>query len=197
MIIGKFKVTSGRIRVTDPCYGPDVQCVGSLNARNGIWTAEIVTDDYDGWGIRVGALIVRHEDYPTAEPLQSTSFDIGVDSGQCGFFDEEQYASQGWSLLHSKFYDAVCALTGSQEQAGIVPEFGAVSASGLGDGSYKCYITEADNGEIVAAQVIFIYEDDMSGSDVYEDDDDEDDDEDDDWGDDEDSDGPNFEHPDE
>lgn len=47
--IGQFKISSGAIRFTDPCYSYDTWCVGSLPAANGTYQVQVGTfrDTFD------------------------------------------------------------------------------------------------------------------------------------------------------
>lgn len=183
-----FKVESGALRVTDPCYEMDTLCAGTLeNVKNGTWFAHAKYGDQG----RVASLNIRHADYgdPTyVGTWDKTDIDVGVDSGQAGFFDLTQYADavsdkgnwiqQGPKFL--EFYDKVCGLTikqSSTDQFGVVP-FGVVSSTGWGDGSYHCYVLrDKDNGLLVAAQIVFLGGEDEDDEDEenydYEDDEEE------------------------
>lgn len=164
MELGTFEVSSGGLRVTDPCYDVQTWCAGTLRAKDGTWSAELRHSDEGDWGKRVAELVVRHADHPRAEPTRPAGIDAGVDSGQCGFFDEAKYASnQGGEYGDlSTFYGQACRATstasGDCSGGGIVMGFGAVSSSGYGDGSYEVYVHEVD-GQAVAARLVFIPED--------------------------------------
>lgn len=173
--LGTFEVTSGRIRATDPCYSPSTWCAGEVKAKNGRWSAKIEFDDG-----RVASLTVRHIDHLTASPQTLSQIDVGVDSGQAGFFDAAKYgeayaADKAWEEKTKQnsygnldtFYGKVCSLT-SGLQGGAI-EWGAVSSSGYGDGGYSLYFTE-ENGEVVAARVVFIGDDYYEDCDDYSDD---------------------------
>jgi len=170
-----FEIRSTQMRVTDPCYDKDTWCSGVLeDVLPGTWVAETNLSDEGPWGIRVARLIVRHQDYPAAEATMKTTIDVGVDSGQAGFFDESQYpeGSTGDFGDTDTMYGRICEGTLSETQLGIV-EYGVASSSGYGDGGYDCYIGRNRDGQIVVAEIVFIT-------------DEEEDDEDDYWGDDED-----------
>jgi hypothetical protein len=94
------------------------------------------------------------------------SNDIGVDSGQAGFFDAEFYIGGD----DQKFYDQVCDLTLNGDNAGVIA-FGAVSSSGWGDGCYELQTIRHD-GEVVAARIVFM--EDTPAEDEYNEEDDED-----------------------
>lgn len=152
----KFEITCGSIRVTDPCYNPGTWCAGEFPAKNGKWFAEIKEDNVSGWGRRISEIIIKHQDHVDADPDTVLGIDVGVDSGQAGFFDAKQYeVNHGGDYGDPRtFYGQVCDLTCGPERFGVIP-FGAVSSSGFGDGSYRCFVENHD-GVAVAAKIIFI-----------------------------------------
>jgi hypothetical protein len=169
--IGTFELKSTKLRVTDPCYDKDTWCSGVLeNALPGIWKAFITTepDSWSGgkWDI-VSELTVIHSEFihnPRLSSWKLTNIDVGVDSGQAGFFDDEFYPKKennGEYGNLNTFYGKVCNLTcGTEESNGGTLEFGAVSSSGCGDGSYQCFIIEDKNNNVVAAKIVFISDED-------------------------------------
>ena len=91
------------------------------------------------------------------------SFEVGVDSGQAGFFDDafyqndtvfEELPSPGFAI-GDLWYRHVCDITLSKMSAGVLP-YGAVSSSGFGDGGYTCYTHADENGVIDFAFIVFI-----------------------------------------
>ena len=145
--IGQFTVKSGVLEVTDPCYGPGTDHVLE-GVRCGKWVAE--TEIADG---RNSCITVRHIDYPMEDYFVFESSDIGVDSGQAGFFDAARYVGGD----DQEFYDMVCDLTLNTENCAGVIEFGAVSSSGWGDGCYELQ-TIRQGDEVVAARIVFMVE---------------------------------------
>lgn len=102
-------------------------------------------------GLRNSHIVIIHESTPASkvkfeDMLNET---IGVDSGQAGFFDTSR---DTWS---DKQYSEVCALTLETELDAGVLDQGAVSASGYGDGTYRCRYAKL-NDEVVAAEIRFI-----------------------------------------
>jgi len=87
--------------------------------------------------------------------------EIGVDSGQAGFFTATSYKNDSIikenELSHicpdEPWFSACCKATSSPFGAGVV-KHGAVSESGNGDGCYKCY-TIINDGLVVAAFLNF------------------------------------------
>jgi hypothetical protein len=117
--IGEFKVVSGRLEVTDPCYDDGNR---SVKAKNGTWHAFI---KHTGDG-RPEELIVVHGSHLDEQRVLrgwwgDESFYCGVDSGQVGMFDYKHFNKEscveGTSRIdwdpkeHSEFYRAICRIT--------------------------------------------------------------------------------------
>ena len=189
--IGYFEVTSGKLVVTDPCYDRSTWCMGYLEkVKNGTWEAFAHYSDDRSWGDRVAKLVVFHKDhrYPKGFPQvlrddEGKRVDIGVDSGQAGFFDDGVYPDGdrddkgGEFGGKDKFYDDCCKATigedfgskgGEYPNHGIVQDRGVVSSSGYGDGSYECSYWVED-GLVVAAEIVFIDDDAEDEDDITED----------------------------
>lgn len=95
---------------------------------------------------------------PLDDEWQLADIDVGVDSGQAGFFDVAQYALSVSTEENEKpFYDSVCNLTLDDKSFGTL-HFGTVSSSGYGDGGYNCYFRRNDLGEVIEAVIVFIAE---------------------------------------
>jgi len=116
-----FNLTSDQLRVTDPCYTKGTWCAGVLeNVLPGKWIAEkVVASDADtgGWGDRIAELCIWHGDYiGKVDAHEKTNIDVGVDSGQAGFFDESQYpeGETGEYGELDTFYGKVCAGTAGE-----------------------------------------------------------------------------------
>jgi len=162
-----FQVTSGALRVTDPCYEMDVWCAETIeNVCNGTWFANV---GYDQRG-NVAYLAIRHEsaaviDNTSASGWQSADQEdvsIGVDSGQAGFFDLAPYKAQAdtkgdasQDAAHTAFYNRVCEITNAKKPFGVI-EFGAVSRSGYGDGDYRLFMRRDAEGSLIVAMIVFI-----------------------------------------
>ncbi len=162
-----FVVSSGALRVTDPCYDMGTWCAGQLdNVMDGIWEAHVgYHEDGHGWGTRVAYLhivnigVERHFDHMAEldSTWENADIHVGVDSGQAGFFDLAMFRqvceSEG---VKEKFYDEVCDLTLGDSSWG-VHSTGVVSSSGYGDGSYDCLVRRVD-GVVVEAMLVYIAE---------------------------------------
>lgn len=127
-----FEITSGKMIVTDPCYNKETWCQAKLdNVKIGKWLATVEYSEGD-WGDRVAQIWVWHDslsidnpgrDFPSCS--EYINADIGVDSGQAGFFDLDKYPDDPHK--DDAFYDAVCKLTlagvpfSALEEAGVYP----------------------------------------------------------------------------
>ena len=153
--LGEFEMTSPVMRVSDPCYERDVWCCGTVDhCKLGTWEAGVLKTDEGEWGTRCAVLAVRHKDTgpdfnvirlgkvrKVACKCVEQSFEVGVDSGQAGFFDDafyqndtvfEELPAPGFAI-GDLWYRHVCDITLSKMSAGVLP-YGAVSSSGFGDG---------------------------------------------------------------
>ena len=174
--IGEFDVVSGAVRVTDPCYDPDVWCSGSVPAVNGRWVAKVERYEDRMWGDRIARLVVEHVDFIGAAQYEKLGFEVGVDSGQAGVFDLSHYQDHDVALENplkepllpeDPWYSMCCAVTLSKASAGVVP-FGAVSTSGYGDGGYDGYAVFVD-GKAVSVMIIFLLDEEEDEWDEEED----------------------------
>lgn len=229
--MNQFTITSGAMRVTDPCYDVEVWCSGELNnVMNGTWIASVLhykdpDDFYDPVGFvknglnqeiaqyeamkkgdaaydalvdqwienrkeryaerikiaesypgRVSVLRVRHEStaediFDRADKFVKSDIDVGVDSGQAGFFDLKRYEEYGGPLDDSdrEEYHAICKLTHDETVLGHpgfgTNEWGAVSSSGYGDGGYSCHVLRDEAGQVIAAYILYIDPNDSSDDD--------------------------------
>lgn len=167
--LGTFNITSNVIRVTDPCYDRNVSCCGTVNnCKIGLWSAFLEYSYSGGWGTRVAENFVIFGDVSEDEAKnilissnwKNSDISVGVDSVQCGIFDDSKYPvdETGEYGDDSSFYGKCCNLTLHSDQGGIM-DFGVVSSSGYGDGSYDCLIA-GDDKNIFAIRNIFIYDED-------------------------------------
>jgi Protein of unknown function (DUF4241) len=174
LYLGKFDIKSGKAMVSDPCYTKGTWCQGELDkVKNGEWVANVEQSDEGMWGIRNSELIAYHNQYgmPSSWQWSRENFDIGVDSGQCGFYDLDFYRNDSMvgeieNRLHfdlnedgERFYALNCDMTGGEMRADVM-EFGTVSSSGYGDGGYTLYTVRDSDGLVVAMKVVFIEDED-------------------------------------
>lgn len=153
--VGIFNVSSGVLVATDPCYESSMDDTNAIkNVKNGKWMCFVVTEKVSGWGERVKRLCVNHEEFnddADNQPWEMCEFVVIVDSGQAGFFDGGMVHH-----THEELYDYIC----KNSRNGMVGENYAVSSSGFGDGGYECSVTRNENGEVVAAIIEFISDED-------------------------------------
>ena len=169
-----FEVVSGTLVCSDPCYSLDVWCMGVVNnVKKGKWIADIELLDLGGWGERISMLVVSHENnsFPIFNFDNPLNFTAGVDSGQFGFFDKDFYRNDekakdlpkyDFSIDFDKevgdvWYRACAELTLSSENWGVLPN-GAVSSSGIGDGSYDVFEQKNAEGEVIALCCVFLWD---------------------------------------
>ena len=173
--LGEFELTTPVMRVSDPGYDRDVWCCGTIHdCKVGTWEAAILKKDQGDWGVRVAVLAVRFKDggpkFTTINRAMcnatgkwvNSGIDVGVDSGQAGFYDDTRYRDNsifdGLTPAKSDFGDEwfnhCCDCTLSSMQAGVIP-YGVVSTSGYGDGSYDCIYHTGKDGLIDFAFIIF------------------------------------------
>jgi len=182
-----FKIKSGKLHVTDPCYDADTNCgLYNLPAQNGEWEGEVERLDKKDWGMRVGELVVHHKDHFTevhSGSWEELEGEVGVDSGQAGVFDSEIYPkgeNDGEANDMSSFYGRACRETcpefdrthakekeskGLSLDCGVVDDGGFVSCSGYGDGGYTAYGVKNSKNELIAVKIVFIDDEDEEDED--------------------------------
>lgn len=174
--LGTFELTGTILRVSDPCYERDVWCCGTVeDCKPGTWEAAVLSRDEGDWGIRNAILIASHtESGPGLESFgnavtgkdkawQECPFEVGVDSGQAGIFDEAHYQDDSifGGLPEPKhdyndiWYNHCCDITLSRLGAGVI-HFGVVSSSGYGDGGYTAYRHTDQDGKTDAILIVFL-----------------------------------------
>jgi hypothetical protein len=183
--LGNFKTTDGLLRITDPCYTKDTWCSGTIpECEVGTWSAFLLYVHKGDWGTRVSEILAIFGDVSVEDAQKfldekewkMTSIDVGVDSGQCGIFQDSEYPEGETGDYGDKdsFYDTCCKLTLGNNQGGIVSikGTGVVSSSGYGDGSYDCLITET-NSIVSGIRVVFIEVDNLEKDEIYDEDEEE------------------------
>jgi hypothetical protein len=162
--LGTFTLTQPTLRVTDPCYSVSTWCTGTLQAKPGRWRAQTVVGPTD-WHARNHVLQVHHEslgDLPVLaySELAKTEVHAGVDSGQCGFFDDALYprTEDQFEYKGDTFYSKCCNATLDRMLPGgaTIEDCGVVTSSGFGDGGYDVYVRRNEEGEVVLALLVFI-----------------------------------------
>lgn len=143
---------------------------------------ENIERNIEAYNGRVSRIHVAHESYALeleidelSDAYEKSGIDVGVDSGQAGFFDAENYGSlfinnggkHEECEVFEAFYKDICDKTLSKDQFGAV-EFGVASSSGYGDGGYDCYFKRDEAGEVIAATIIFIGKEAMEDDELEE-----------------------------
>lgn len=131
-LVGYFKVTSGELIISDPCYELGTWCAGRIKGvKNGNWRATVeVTPDGR-------TLIVTHEKEKYAGDMQMADFEVGVDSAQAGIFCANAYPSE--EKPKPGFYKACCdAPRKAGLGAAIVRHRGVVMSTD--DGNYRAFV---------------------------------------------------------
>lgn len=123
----------------------------------------------DDWRGRIAYLHIRHESVRN-EPIDPFSFvkneelNVGVDSGQAGFFDLAKFElvaadkEHKDTPEHEDFYEACGEKTLGFESWGTVQGMGAVSSSGYGDGGYTLCERRNEAGELIEARIVYLLE---------------------------------------
>lgn len=169
--LGQFKVKSNTLRVSDPVHDKNAWLSGVIeDVKNGTWEAFMKLDIT---GSKVSELIVFHKDTPSKfiknDRWDEQDIEIGVDSGQCGIFDDDKYPNEKGNVNITDSFFGQCAQMTNADFGGIL-DFGAVSCSGIGNGSYYCYTMEDHEG-ITAVKIVFMEpedEDDLEELDHYD-----------------------------
>ena len=164
MRLGCFQVESGRIAVCDPCY--EKESAGIINnALQGTWIAETFLSNTGHWVMRNAYLLAYHEDHPpllsniagTVSGWRKRPFEVSVDSGQAGIYDELQFLGRGVDEENEDWYQTNCELTLETDASAGVLNGGCVSSSGFGDGGYICRANKCD-GKVTGIVIDFFVE---------------------------------------
>jgi hypothetical protein len=173
--LGLFENTSNKFFVSDPCYNKKTWCAGSVKAKKGIYHCFAMYVQTD-WHTRIASLLVIHDininDF-NFNKKNKEKFSVGVDSGQAGIWDYDSFGKKlsdydysqvgyvtlggSWRLEDDEEDDAMVF----EDEAGRkdsyhelhplagVLQYGAVSQTGFGDGSYTCYTSSNKPGSWV------------------------------------------------
>lgn len=165
-----FEVTGDEIVVSDPCYDEDVWCRHTVkDVLPGNWNADFTrapcgfsSNDHRNAEIRAWHTDKWEEASKGTWELESHQ--IGVDSGQAGFFDKAHYKDEKvvpeeWKkdfriCEDDPWYAMNCHKTINFPGMGFVP-YGVVSSSGIGDGQYNLYSKKVD-GKVIALKLVFL-----------------------------------------
>jgi hypothetical protein len=148
--IGTFKVRSGALVVSDPCYESGALYAALFaQAKIGVWVGSIGLAKLPNGVIAITELTVSVVGVPNRSKWICSGVSVGVDSGHIGIFDRDRYDDR--SMM-------------DMDHATAVSPFGVVSISGFGDGVYSCLVKQHE-GKTVAIKVVFIDLDDLEGGD--------------------------------
>lgn len=157
--LGDFRVSDGKIAAADPCQRSLQESSSNAffsNCAVGSWHAFVEDDTADAY-----KLIVIYSGADTELSAWTISLGDSVTSlsGQVGLFDRSRYHYE------PAFYEKLCDLTArsaaDEVQHKLVGleawcfDWGAVSATALGDGNFLCYTMAAVDGTTVGVAVDF------------------------------------------
>lgn len=149
---------SNTVVVSDPSYDRGTWCMTTgMAIKPGNYKAWVIQSDEGEWGNRIASLFLVHEDFATAALVdwESVNEEIGVDSGQCGIFDDTIYPQKGDKASEERFYNECCSITLGDVPAGVLENNkGVVTSSGYGDGGYELFAISV-TGERVALMLDF------------------------------------------
>lgn len=160
--LGSFELSQPTLRISDPCYEVGTWCADTTEALPGTYDAYVFSKFDDGWNQihRPGLLAIFHESVPESQRdiemfrTLPVICNAGVDSGQCGFYDDAKYPRDREELEYddTKFYGRCCNLTlETNDGGGIIDGMGVVSMTFIGDGGYPCYALKNEEGLVIAA----------------------------------------------
>lgn len=172
IFLGTFQVTSGKLIISDPCYGYNEENTEDLQvllkpAKLGDWSATVSSNEEE---VVHQLVVFWGNTEPEGEWIPIDQL-IAVDSAQAGIFDftfydnDEKIIDEVENVYDiemdddvSKYYVACCDAVASEQQGDIVPG-GAVAMSGYGDGLYQVYIKQDASGEVVSVMIDFLESD--------------------------------------
>lgn len=173
--IGTFTLNSGTMRISDPCYDKTVWCSGTIpNCVIGEWQAGAAYYNDAMFGRRVALLVAKAANSSVGFDLANdiyaltpAPFEVGVDSGQAGMYDDVSYGLDSTvedlpepdEIFGDEpgclWYSVCCSVTDGDDYAGVIPT-GVVSCSGFGDGSYTAFYHKDGNGKTNLIAILYI-----------------------------------------
>lgn len=169
------EITLGKkVQVTDPSYNLDVWCTETIeNMLPGEYGTFATIADRGMLGRRVSELMIAHKSVELGDLkfIKTVTGDIGVDSGNCGFFDYEKYkeAKETDARFETEHGDSkIGPFTNKwwsisdnlKALGGTLDDWGVLSHSGYGDGSYDLYLAYDESGDAIAAKIVYLYNED-------------------------------------
>lgn len=164
-----------KVVVSDPCYNICTWCSGIINNLfPGVYSCHVIqgiVKDWEDWGVREKELYITHlcSSIKPEDIVEPTNFEVGVDSATAGIFDYDYYEKyhnrekdkEAFEVWYDKY---VCDV---DEDYKITSDLGVWSRSGLGDGSYECFIHTNSEGKVDGIKIVFIDENNIERE-VYE-----------------------------
>jgi hypothetical protein len=177
-----MKINLGNsVIVTDPSYDTNTWCQAKIeNVKEGEYNTHCEIVDTGSWGNRCSLLIASHSSYNVNNlNWEVHPNEIGVDSGQAGIFDMDNYRKDGLDIEVPKvgfdgqpfdrleemlkpenegddFYLKMCKITLSEKQWGGFDN-GVICRSGYGDGGYVLYVAKDEStGKIIGFCIDFM-----------------------------------------
>ena len=166
-------ITFGKkVQVTDPGYSLSVWCTKTIeNMLPGEYGTFATIVNTGILGRRVSELTIAHKsvELGNLKFIKVVTDDIGVDSGNCGFFDydkfqeakeidarfEAEHDNSGIGPFTKKWWSISDNL---KALGGTLDDWGVLSHSGYGDGSYDLYLAYDESGEnVIAAKIVYLY----------------------------------------
>lgn len=155
--------------VSDPCYNLTINhCQFKVeNLKPGTYYPVMIADNEV-----ITEIAILHSDISGFGKAKVSDWQliedvcICVDSGQVGFFDFDKYAEKQMKENFESFYEAVGQLTlGRFEDKnvrgylghGVIEDWGFVSQTAYGDGTYQLFKIESE-GEVIGLRVVFVDE---------------------------------------
>ena len=145
--------------ITDPCYEKGTWCSGTVNTEPGTYKAYTMAAQGDPYRRVEGGFIVHSSLADKLEPYDcqiDTGIDVGVDSGECGVYDDAKFPDGG--IECSEYRE-------DSESQGYGIDWGKTFWGFGGDGSYKAYVHKNDQGNVDAIRLDFSYEEDYEEED--------------------------------
>ena len=164
--VGEADILSGIVSVSDPCYKKDTWCrKNDVHVKPGVYRCYsflMVDSDYPEFGKRIWTNRIVHSDYDMDCLEYDDFYQVGVDSGLCGYFfnDIKEYPDRNAFL---DFCDKIQEMDAETEwddptyRSYLLPE-GFFTSSGYGDGGYPVFAARNEDGEIVSLEISFIEE---------------------------------------
>lgn len=150
-LVGYFKVTSGQIVISDPCWAPNTKenkelglwRAGAVDAKNGTWRATVEP-------LPEGrALVAVCEKGEMDGEMEMADFEVGVDAAQVGMFCASAYPSP--EKPKPGFHKACRETPRKHVGAAIIRHRGVIV--GTDDGSYRAFVGYNKDNVAVALRI--------------------------------------------